>query len=69
MKTADKENALPLEVSVNNDKIVVTMPGTDFCVTYRKPPNEPGLIASANSDPNVTVTKSEFKARAWTAAN
>ena len=40
------ESSIGLVVEVLGDAIVVTMPGTSFSITYRKPANSPGLIAS-----------------------
>jgi len=60
---------LDVQVSVVNDAIVVTMPGTSYSVTYRKR-DEPWLHASDIRDDNDSpISKFTFRARAWTAAN
>lgn len=56
-------------VVLEDDAIIVTMPGTSYSVTYRKR-NEPWLFASEISDEkNSPISRWTFRARAWTAAN
>jgi hypothetical protein len=67
--TKENDNDLDVQVSVANDAIVVTMPGTSYSVTYRKR-DEPWLLASdIRDDKNSPISKFTFRARAWTAAN
>ena len=67
--TEEDDNDLDVRVSVVNDAIVVTMPGTSYSVTYRKR-DEPWLIASdIRDDKNSPISKFAFRAQAWTAAN
>ena len=63
------DNDLDVQVSVVNDAIVVTMPGTSYSVTYRER-HEPWLLASdIRDDKNSPISRWTFRARAWTAAN
>jgi hypothetical protein len=63
------DNVLEVQVSVVDDAIVVTMPGTSYSVTYHKR-NEPWLLASdVRDDKNSPVSRWTFRARAWTVAN
>ena len=56
-------------VEVEDDGIIVTLPGTSYSVTYRKS-NEPWLVASDNrDDPDSSIPKFTFRARAYVAAN
>ena len=41
----DLENDLDVQVAVKDGAIIVTLPGTSFCVVYRKGA-EPWLLAS-----------------------
>jgi hypothetical protein len=59
-------------VRVAGDKILVTLPGTNFNVTYERSSEGPGLVASAfggRKDEDNKVKLPEFLASAWTAAN
>ena len=57
-------------VVLEADTIVVTMPGTIYSVSYRKLHDTPWLVASdLRDDPDSSINKSTFRARAWTAAN
>jgi len=63
------ENGLDVQVAVKDGAIIVTLPGTSFCVVYRKGA-EPWLLCSdIRDDPNSPISKYTFRARAWTAAN
>jgi hypothetical protein len=63
------DNGSDLHVSVMNDAIVVTMPGTSYSVTYHKR-SEPWLHASdIRDDKDSPISKFTFRARAWAAAN
>jgi len=67
--TEEGDNDLDVQVSVVNDAIVVTMPGTSYSVTYRKR-DEPWLLASdIREDKNSPISRWTFRARALTAAN
>ena len=61
-----------LDVEVWGSGIVVTLPGTNYFVRYFKENDLPGLFPAdiANKDdPRVTMTASEFLAKAWQLAN
>jgi hypothetical protein len=59
-----------LHLVVTTGGIVVTMPGTDFVVGYRKVKETPGLTVShLHDDPDASIKQAEFLARAWSAAN
>jgi hypothetical protein len=59
-----------LHVEVQDDNIIITLPGTKFMVTYYK---SDGLQLVAKSDwtddDDASVTLGAFRARAWTAAS
>ena len=64
-----EKNDLDVQVAVKDGAIIVTLPGTSFCVVYRKGA-DPWLLASdIRDDPNSPISKYTFRARAWTAAN
>ena len=61
-----------LELHVIDGDIVVTLPWTDYTVTYFKPERSPQLLAkdiSARDDPRLPMTGAEFLAKAWRLAN
>jgi hypothetical protein len=61
-----------LQVLVFDDEIVVTLPGSNYSVTYSKPIRSPGLLAKGifhKDDPNAPMRVSEFLAQAWKLAN
>jgi len=61
-----------LDVEVWGSGIIVTLPGTNYWVTYFKEKESPGLFPAdiANKDdPRVTMTAAEFLAKAWKLAN
>ena len=67
--TKEDDNDLDVQVSVVNDAIVVTMPGTSYTVTYHKR-SEPWLHASnVRDDKDSPISKFTFRAQAWSAAN
>jgi hypothetical protein len=58
-----------LKAELEDDKIVVTLPGTRFKVVYEKCFEAPGLaLNAAHNDHNAPITVSEFRAMAWKAA-
>jgi hypothetical protein len=59
-----------LRLEMQENQIVITLPGTSYEVTFRKPANGPGLGASHNmqDDHDAPITRSEFLARAWPVA-
>jgi hypothetical protein len=65
--TADAD----LRVEVQGGDIIVTLPGTNFMVTYFKPAGTSHLIARPNwtDDPDASIELGEFLTRAWTAAH
>jgi hypothetical protein len=61
-----------LRVEVVEDEIIVTLPGTRFDVTYQRCVEEPGLVAKSfwiTDDQVAPITRAEFLALAWEAAN
>jgi len=61
-----------LHLEVVNDKIIVTLPGTNYTVTYFKPASSPQLLArrmAEKDDSRTAMRLSEFLARAWKLAN
>ena len=61
-----------LDVEVWGSGIIVTLPGTNYWVTYFKEKDSPGLFPAdiANKDdPRVTMTAAEFLEKAWKLAN
>ena len=59
-----------LGVEVQGDSIIVTMPGTDFSVTYEKARRHPHLVLTHSwiSETVTTPDVSNFRARASKAA-
>jgi hypothetical protein len=76
-KRAETEKAMAdgwgtLRLEVRHNEIVVTLPGSNYTVTYHKPPNSPQLLAKSftrKDDGRVPMNCSEFLARAWKLAN
>jgi hypothetical protein len=61
-----------LEVRIIDDEIVVTLPGSNYSVTYYKPENASHLLAKSiadRDDPRIPMTAGEFLATAWKLAN
>ena len=62
-----------LNVEVQGDDIVVTLPGTDYVVTYYRAAAFPQQLLtkshSGRDDQGAPMTQTEFHARAWKAAN
>jgi hypothetical protein len=61
-----------IEVEVWDDKIIISLPGTSYTVTYYKPPNSPQLLAKnfpSDDDVRTELTQAEFLAAAWRLAN
>jgi hypothetical protein len=59
-----------LRVTLRDETITVTLPGTWFTVTYRKLPELPDLVATnVVNDPRVALIKADFLARASRIAN
>src|SRR5262245_27372366 len=64
------DDGLDVHVTVEGNTIIVTLPGTTFCVAYRKTPDSPWLLASDIRDDHKSgISRWTFRARAWTAAN
>ena len=62
----------PLRVHVKVGEIIVTLPSSDYTVTYYKPASSKGLLAknfSKEDDGRVALTQAEFLAQAWRLAN
>ena len=64
-------SASDLHVEVHDGDIIVTLPGTNFMVTYFKPAGTSHLIARPNwtNDPDASIELGEFLEQALTAAN
>jgi len=62
----DIENDLDVQVAVKDGAIIVTLPGTSYCVVYRKGA-DPWL--EIRDDPNSPISKFIFRARAWITAD
>jgi hypothetical protein len=61
-----------LRVSVVDDEIIVTWPGSFYSVTYYKPESSPQLLAKLivdHDDLRFPMTAAEFLAEAWRLAN
>jgi predicted alpha/beta hydrolase family esterase len=61
-----------LHVAVIDEELVVSLPPSNYSVTYYKQPHSPGLLAkniSHRDDPQTEIKLSEFLAEAWRAAN
>jgi hypothetical protein len=59
-------------VQVVDNKLVITLPGSRYSVTYYKPDDSPGLLAKeiAHADDlRIPMTAAEFLAQAWRLAN
>ena len=57
---------LRLRVEVEDDMLIVTLPGTNFRVIYSKPKKSPGLVAFGvlgHKDAGMSLV--DFLARAW----
>lgn len=59
-----------LQVELDGEEIIVTKPGTDFMMAYRKRPNLPNLVLARSwIDPTVASPfTNEFRAHAFQAA-
>jgi len=67
-----KSDLTHIQLEVWDDEIVVSLPGTNYVVTYYKPANSPQLIAKNfpyDDDRHTELTQAEFLARAWRLAN
>ena len=62
--------AMDIEVKLDGEEIIVTKPGTDFMLAYRKRPDSPTLkLTRSWVDPHITSPAiSEFRAHAFQAA-
>ena len=61
-----------LHVEVHDGEIAVTLPHTDFAVTYHRLATDPFLYAKdfpLMGDPRSAMSQAEFHARAWKLAN
>jgi hypothetical protein len=57
-------------VEVEDESIIVTLPGSTFRVIYRKPSHYPGLVAfDLRGDKDAGISEADFLARAWRIAN
>ena len=61
-----------IQLEVWDDEIIVSLPGTNYAVTYYKPANSPQLLAKnfpCEDDGRAEPTQAEFLATAWHLAN
>ena len=66
----DTGSEVGLRVTVRDEAITITLPGTWFAVTYRKLPNIPDLVAiNVVDDRRVALRKADFLIRASRIAN
>jgi hypothetical protein len=67
----DIEPELKVEVAENARALIITLPGTDYQITYRKLADISGVSGAHDirqDDPEAPLNRSEFLARAWTIA-
>ena len=63
---------LKVRVTVVDDELIVTLPGSYYSVTYYKPEGSPQLLArniTDRDDLRLPMTAAEFLAQAWRLAN
>ena len=68
----DNEPKLKVEVMEDARALVVTLPGTNYQITYRKLADSPGVSGvhdTRHDDNEASLNRYEFLARAWTIAN
>ena len=61
-----------LVIDVLGGNIIVSLPGSNYTVTYHKPRHSPQLLARSlptKEDRHASMTQGEFLALAWGAAN
>jgi hypothetical protein len=61
-----------MRVSVVDDELIVTLPGSYYSVTYYKPDNSPQLLARGIADRDdlrIQMTAAKFLVNAWRLAN
>ena len=67
-----KPDLTHIQLEVWDDEIIVSLPGTNYIVTYYKPSNSPQLLAKNfpyDDDRGTELTQAEFLACAWRLAN
>ena len=67
-----KRGLSDIQLEVWDDEIIVSLPGTNYAVTYYKPPNSPQLLAKnfpSEDDTRAEPTQAEFLSKAWHLAN
>jgi len=63
---------LKVEVVEDARALVITLPGTKYQITYRKMADIPGMSGAHDlwrDDPDASLNRYEFLARAWRIAN
>jgi hypothetical protein len=61
-----------LSISVKAKELIVTLPGSNYAVTYFSCDGSPGLLAkniAQIDDPRLPQTAAEFLSKAWKIAN
>ena len=58
---------MDIEVEFDGEEIIVTRPGTDFVLAYRKRPNQPNLVLTRSwMEPTIASPMiNEFRAQAF----
>jgi hypothetical protein len=67
-----KRGLSDIQLEVWDDEIIVSLPGTNYAVTYYKPPNSPQFLAKnfpSEDDTHAEPTQAEFLTKAWHLAN
>jgi len=67
-----KRGLADIQLEVWDDEIIVSLPGTNYAVTYYKPPYSPQLLARnfpCEDDRRAEPTQAEFLTKAWRLAN
>jgi hypothetical protein len=68
----DREPKLKVEVVEDARALVITLPGTKYHIIYRKLADIPGMSGAHDlrqDDPEASLNRYEFLARAWRIAN
>jgi hypothetical protein len=65
-------STLKLDCQVRDDQIIISLPGSNYSVTYFKPETAPVLMGRnfpTENDMRSSMSQSEFLAAAWQLAN
>jgi hypothetical protein len=67
----DVEPELQVEVTADARGLIITVPGTDYQITFRRLPDMAGISGGHDirrDDPEASLNRSEFLSRGWTIA-